>query len=57
MIAGSIRTLDVTKLTLETEVNDLAHVFGLQLFGVDFGIFFFRAIAVDGVEHFWKAAA
>src|SRR5215475_7252776 len=57
MIAGSVRTLDVTKLALETEIDDLVDIFGLELFGIDLGIFLVGTVRVDGLEKFWKATA
>jgi hypothetical protein len=57
MIAGSVRTLDVTKLALETEINYLVDILGLELFGIDLGIFLFGTVCIDGVEKFWKATA
>ncbi len=57
MIARRIRTLDVTKLALKTEIHHLIYVMRLQLFGVHFRVFLVRAVAVDGVEHLGKATA
>src|SRR5262245_50359871 len=57
MIAGSVRTFDVAKLALETEIDDLVDVFGLEFFGIDLGIFLVGTVCVDGVEKLWKATA
>jgi hypothetical protein len=57
VIAGRVRAFDVTKFTLETEIDDFADILGLEFFGVDFGVFALGAILVDGVEHGGKAAA
>src|SRR5262245_43590607 len=57
MIAGSVRTFDVAKLALETEIDDLVDVFGLELFGIDLAVFFVRTVRVYGVEKFRKATA
>src|SRR5215470_18235452 len=57
MITGSIRTFDVAKLALETEIDDLVDIVGLELFGIDLGIFLVGTVRVDGVEQFWKATA
>src|SRR5262245_15192802 len=50
-------TLDVAKLALETKIDDLFYVLGLELFGIDLGVFLVRAVRVDGVEKFRKATA
>jgi len=55
--AGSVRTLDVAKLALKTEVDNLVDVRGFQFLGVDFGVLLVGAIAVDGVEKLRKTAA
>src|SRR5262245_39144937 len=57
MFAGSVRTFDVAKLALETEIDDLVDVFGLEFFGIDLGVFFVRTVCVYGVEKFRKATA
>jgi len=57
MITGSIRTFDVAKLALETEIDDLVDIVGLELFGIDLGIFLVGTVRVDGVEKLWKATA
>src|SRR5215831_13430695 len=57
MITGSIRTFDVAKLALETEIDDLVDIVGLELFGIDLGIFLVGTVRVDGVEQFWEATA
>src|SRR6266850_8483028 len=57
VIPGSVRTLDVAKLALETEIDDLVYVLGLELLGFDLGIFLVRTVGVDGIEKFRKATA
>src|SRR5262245_30104913 len=57
MIARSVRTFDVAKLALETEIDDLVDIVGLELFGIDLGIFLVGTVRVDGVEQFWEATA
>jgi hypothetical protein len=57
VIAGSVGTLYVAQLALETEIDDLIDVLGLELFGIDLGIFLIRTVGIDSVEKFGKAAA
>src|ERR687892_922680 len=57
MIAWRVWTLDVTKLALKTEIDDLSHVLRLEFLGVDLGVFAFRAVIVDRIEHLRKTAA
>ena len=57
MIAGRIRTLDVAKFALEAEIDDFTDVRRFEFLGVNFGVFIFRAVIVDGIEHRRKAAA
>src|SRR4029450_5483538 len=57
VIAGSVRTLDVAKLALETKIDDVVYVFGLELLGFDLGILLVCTVGVDGVEKFRKATA
>ena len=57
MVARRIRAFDIAELALETEIDDLADVFGFQLLGIDFGVFFFRAVVIDGIEQLGKTAA
>jgi hypothetical protein len=57
VIPGSLGAFDPAKLALKTKIHDFLNVFGLEFFGIDLGIFFVRAISVDGVEEFRKAAA
>jgi hypothetical protein len=55
--ARSVWTLDVTKLALKTQVDDLIDIVGFQFLGVDFGILRFGAIVVDSVKKLWKTTA
>jgi len=57
MIARCIGTLDIAKLALKTEVDDLADVFAFNLFRINFGLLALRAVVIDGIEHLWKTAA
>jgi hypothetical protein len=57
VVARSIRALDVAKLALEAEVDDLFNIFALEFFGIDLGILAFGAIIVDGIEQSREAAA
>jgi len=57
VIPRSVRTLDVAKLALKTEIDDFVYVLGLELFGIDLGIFLLRTVGVDSVEKLRKAAA
>ena len=54
MIAGSVRTFDVAKLALETKIDDLVDVLGLELLGVDLGIFLGRAYVSTASKSFGK---
>jgi hypothetical protein len=57
VIAGGVRALDVTKLTLKTKVDHFVDVRCFQFFAVDFGILGVGSVTVDGVEKLWKTAA
>jgi hypothetical protein len=57
MIARRVWTLDVTELALKTEIDNLFQIFRLEFLGVDLGVFAFRAVIVDRIEHLRKTAA